>query len=111
MKKTNFDNKLTSFNRQITSNKTKYVEVRKRLNTLNLLLLECLVRKRLNTLITKDFDFFFDRVYFTSIDGSQNNYAYQQTLDTLEFKKDKGTVYIFRWKSNSKMEVKLIKLL
>ena len=95
MKKTNFDNKLTSFNRQITSNKTKYVEV----------------RKRLNTLITKDFDFFFDRVYFTSIDGSQNTYVYQQTLDTLEFKKDKGTVYIFRWKSNSKMEVKLIKLL
>ena len=95
MKKTNFDNKLTSFNRQITSNKTKYVEV----------------RKRLNTLITKDFDFFFDRVYFTSIDGSQNNYAYHQTLDTLEFKKDKGTVYIFLCKSNSKMEVKLIKLL
>ena len=95
MKKTNFDNKLTSFNRQITSNKTKYLEV----------------QNKLNSLITKGFDFFFDRIYFTSIDGSQNTFAYQQTLDTLELKKDKGTVYIFRWKSNCKMEVKLIKLL
>ena len=28
--KTDFDNKLTSFNRKITSNKTKYLEVQKK---------------------------------------------------------------------------------
>ena len=32
--KTDFDNKLTSFNRKITSNKTKYPEVQKKLNSL-----------------------------------------------------------------------------
>ena len=32
MNKTDFDNKLTSFNRRITSNKTKHLEVLKKLN-------------------------------------------------------------------------------
>ena len=32
--KTNFDNKLISFNRKIISNKTKYLEVQKKLNSL-----------------------------------------------------------------------------
>ena len=32
--KNNFDNKLTSFNRRITSNKTKHLEVQKKLNSL-----------------------------------------------------------------------------
>ena len=32
--KTGFDNKLASFNRQITSNKTKHLEVQKKLNSL-----------------------------------------------------------------------------
>ena len=32
--KTDFENKLTSFNRQITSNKTKHLEVQKKLNSL-----------------------------------------------------------------------------
>ena len=32
--KTDFDNKLTRFNEQITSNKTKYVEVQKKLESL-----------------------------------------------------------------------------
>ena len=31
--KTDFDNKLTSFNRRITSNKTKYLEVPKKINS------------------------------------------------------------------------------
>ena len=31
--KTDFDDKLTSFNRKITSNKTKYLEVQKKLNS------------------------------------------------------------------------------
>ena len=34
MSKTDFDNKLINFNRKITSNKTKYLEVAKMLNTL-----------------------------------------------------------------------------
>ena len=32
--KTDFDNKIISFNRKITSNKTKYLEVQKKLNSL-----------------------------------------------------------------------------
>ena len=32
--KTDFDNKVTSFNRKITSNKTKHLEVQKKLNSL-----------------------------------------------------------------------------
>ena len=34
MNKTNFDNKLTNFDKRITSNKTKHFEVRKKLNSL-----------------------------------------------------------------------------
>ena len=67
--KTDFDNKLTSFNRQITSNKTKHLEV----------------QKKLNSLITKDYNFFLDGTYFTSNDVSKNTFAYQPTLGTLEF--------------------------
>ena len=40
--KTEFDNKLTSFNKRITSNKTKHLEV----------------QKKLDSLITKDYGFF-----------------------------------------------------
>ena len=68
MRKTDFDNKLISFNRKITSNKNKYLEV----------------PKRLNSLITKDNNFFLDRIYFTINDGSQTTFIYQPTLDTLE---------------------------
>ena len=50
MNKTDFDNNLISLNRKITSNKTKYLEV----------------QKKLNSLITKDYNFFLDRFYFTS---------------------------------------------
>ena len=73
MTKTYFAKKLTSFNRKITSNKTKYLEV----------------QKKLNSLITKDYNFFLGTTYFTSNDGSQNEYVYQPTLDTLELKKTK----------------------
>ena len=71
MNKTNFDNKLTRFNERFTSNKIKHLEV----------------QKKLNSLITKDYNFFFCRIYFTSNDGSQNTFLYQPTLDTLESKK------------------------
>ena len=57
MTKTDFDKKLTSFNRKITSNKTKYLEV----------------QRKLNSLVTSDYNFFLGRMYFTVNDGSQNN--------------------------------------
>ena len=78
MSKTNFDNKLTSFNNRITSNKTKHLEV----------------LKNLNSLITKDNNFFLGEIYLTSNNGSQNTFVYQPKLDTLELRKDKGTDYV-----------------
>ena len=66
--KTDFDNKLTSFNRKITSNKTKYLEVQK---------------KKLSNLITKDYNFFLDRMYFISNHGFQKMLVFQATLDML----------------------------
>ena len=55
MNKTDFDNKLTSFNNRIISNKTKHLEVKKKL-------------------ITKDYEFLLGKIYFTSNDGSQNTF-------------------------------------
>ena len=57
VRKTNFDNKLISFNGKITSNK----------KTKNLL-----VKKKLNNLTTKD--------YITINDGSQNTFVYVEIL-------------------------------
>ena len=57
MNKTDFDNKLLSFNKRITLNKAKHLPV----------------QKRLNSVITKDFFFFLVRIYFTSNDGSQTH--------------------------------------
>ena len=68
-RKTDFHSKITSFNRNITSNKTKYLEV----------------QKNLKIRTTKD-KFFLGRIYFTSTDGSQNKFVYQPTLDTSELK-------------------------
>ena len=82
VKKTDFDNNLKSFNQRITSNKTKHLEV----------------QKKLNSLITKDYNFFLGRIYFKINDGSQNTFVYQPALDTLELKKDKGTDYVLSWK-------------
>ena len=93
MTKTDFDNKLTSFNRQITSNKAKHLEV----------------RKKLNSPITKDYIFFLVRIYFTSNDGSQNTCVYQPTLDTLEL--IKGSDYVISWKSKRVFNSKLKPLL
>ena len=83
MTKTDFDEKLTNFIRKITSNKTKYLEV----------------QRKLNGLITSDYNFFLGRMYFTSNDGSQNTFVYQPTLDTLKLKKYKGTDFVLSWKS------------
>ena len=89
--KTDFDNKLTSFNRQITSNKTKPLEV----------------QKKINSLITKDYNFFSGRSYFTSNNGSQNTFFYQPTLDTFKLKKDKGIDYVLIWESKGVFYTKL----
>ena len=79
--KSGFDKKLTSFNRNITSNKTKYLVVQ-------------------NSLVTKYYNFFLGTIYFASNDGYQNTFVYQPTLHTLELKKGKGIDFVLRWKSN-----------
>ena len=66
--KADFDNNLTSFNKRITSNKTKYLGV----------------QKKLGSLITKSYNFCLGRVYFVSNNGSHNTFVYQPTLDDLE---------------------------
>ena len=92
--KTDFDNKLTSFNKRITSNKIKQLEA----------------QKKLNSPITKHYNLFLGRIYFTSNGGSQNIFVYQPTLDTLELKKDKGTDYVLSWKSKGVFNAKLKQL-
>ena len=89
VQKTDFDNKLTSFDKRITSIKIKRLEA----------------QKKLNSLITKDYNFYLGRIYFTNNDGSQNTFLYQPTLDGL--KKDKGTDYVFSWKSKRLFNSKL----
>ena len=78
--KTDFDNKLTNFNRRITSNKTKHSEV----------------QKELNSLTTKDYNFLLGRIYFTSNDGSQNTFVYQPTFYTVELKKQVLIMFLVR---------------
>ena len=82
MTKTDFNNKLTNYNRRNT-NKTKHLEF----------------QKRINSLITNDYIFFLGRMYFTSNDESQNMFGYQPTLATLELK-DEYTDNVLSSKSN-----------
>ena len=64
MSKTDFDNKLTRLNKWMTSNKAKHLEV----------------QKKLNSLMTKYYNFFLGRIYFTSNDKSQNALFINQHL-------------------------------
>ena len=66
--KTDFENKLISFNKKITSDKTKYLKV----------------LKKLTRLITKCHNFFLSKMYFTSNDVSQSTFFYQPTPGTSE---------------------------
>ena len=91
VRKTDFDNKLISFNRKITSNKTKYLEF----------------QKNLKSLTTKDYNSFLGKTYFTSNNGFENAFIYQARLDTLESKKDKGTDYVLSKKSKGLYTSKL----
>ena len=70
MIKTDFDDQLMSFNRKVTSNKTKYLDFLEKLDTL-----------------TTKHNFFLSRMHFTSNDGSQSTFVYHPPLDTLELKK------------------------
>ena len=40
--------------------------------------------------MTKDYNFFFGRIYFTINDGFQNMFVYQPTFDLVQLIKDKG---------------------
>ena len=64
MNKADFGNNVTSFNRRITSNETKYLKV----------------QKKLNSLIAKDGNIILGRMYLTSNEVSQNRLVYQRTL-------------------------------
>ena len=64
--KTGFDNKLISFNKKISSNKTKYLEVQKKLIII--------------FIIINDYNFFLDKMYFTSNDVFQNTLVINQHL-------------------------------
>ena len=74
MIKTDFDDQLMSFNRKVTSNKTKYLDFLEKLDSL-----------------TTKHNFFLSRMHFTSNDGSQSTFfIYQPTLnDTLKLNKIK----------------------
>ena len=78
MNKTAFDNNLTGFNRRSTSNKTNHLKV----------------RKKLNSLIIKDYIFFLSIIYLTKNDRSQNTFNYQPTLDVLVLKKTKALIML-----------------
>ena len=82
--KIDFDNELISFNKRISSNKTKHLKV----------------KKKPNSLITKDFNFFLGGIYVKSNEGSQNTFGYQPALNVLEVKKCKVSDYIHSCKSN-----------
>ena len=62
---TDFDNKLTSFNRRITSNKTKHLEV----------------QKKLNSLITKDPNFFLEFILQVMMDLKTRLFMNQHFVD------------------------------
>ena len=65
------------------------------------------IRKKLSCLITNDYPFFSDRMYFASNNGPHNTFVYQPTLDTLELKKHNSIDYVFSWKSNGVYNCKL----
>ena len=89
--KTNFDNKLASFNRWITSNKTKHLEV----------------QEKLNSLIAKDYYFFQVEFVLQVMMDLKTNLFINQYLDTLELNKGEGTDYVLSLKSKGVFNFKL----
>ena len=78
--KTDFDAKLSSLNRKITSNKSKHL----------------LVENELKKLKTFDSSYFIGKSHFEQ-DGAQNNLVFQPMLKY--FKREKNTDYILKWKT------------
>ena len=92
--KTDFDYKLTSFSKRSFSNKTKHLEV----------------QKKLDSLLRKITIFSLGRIYFTSNDGSKNRFVYQPIFYVVELKIEKRIEYINGWKSKSVYNSKLVAL-
>ena len=65
---------------------------------------------KLNSLISKDYNFFLGRNYFTSNDVSQNTFIYHPTLDRLELKEDKGTDDLMMFSAENQSEYSILKL-
>ena len=65
LNKTDFDNKLTSLNKRITLNKIKHLEY----------------QKKLNSLVTKDYNFFLDRIYLQVIMDLKTHLFIKQHLN------------------------------
>ena len=74
--KADFDNKLSGFNERINSNKTKEVLFENRVNKLS---------NNVKAMSTKEYGFFFGRIYFTSADGLKNMFIYQPTLSMIKY--------------------------
>ena len=70
-KETDFDNKLTTFNKRISLRKQSICKFKKK------------KKKKKKSLITRDYNFSLDGIDFISNDGSQNTCIYQPTFDTL----------------------------
>ena len=82
MSKTYFNNKLISYNRKITSNKTKYLKV----------------QKKLHSLITKEYKFFQAGFILQVMINLKTRLFIIQHLKRKNLKEDKGTDYVFSWK-------------
>ena len=75
MTKTDFDAKLSSFNRKITENKTKHL----------------LVQNELNKLKTFDSSYFIGKSHFEE-DGAQNYLVFQPLIKYLQLNRSTGRI-------------------
>ena len=76
MTKTDFDAKLSSFNRKITENKTKHL----------------LVQNELNKLKTFDSSYFIGKSHFEE-DGAQNYLVFQPLIKYFQLNRSTGRIY------------------
>ena len=63
MKKTDFDDKLKNLNEKVTSNKTKYIEVEKKITDLT---------NKVTEMSKKGCDFLLGKIYFAGNDSYQS---------------------------------------
>ena len=88
--KTDFDNKPTSFNRKITSNKTRHL----------------VIENELKKLKTFDLGYFIGKSYFDE-DGAQNCYIFQPISKYLTTTYTKDINYILSWQSRGFSNLKI----